>query len=704
MFTGFNLSRTPLVFWLLVAFILAGAATSVPILADTYYIDCETGDDNNSGAAPAHPWRSLSKASSTALLPGDEVLFKRGTHCKGHLNPSGSGNQDNPLLLGTYGIGALPILEAAEDKPVLQLFNQEYWHIQSLELVGGSLYGLLITGDKGVLRHFRLQDLVIRGVTGQPPNKRTGLLSIIAGSKQQTFEDIVIDGVTAYDTTQWAGIVVDGGAPPLPRGAEGKNPPTLRARKVTVRNSIVHDIGGDGIILFRVENGTIERCLSWNTGMMNTQSDAGPQNPNAIWTWNCHNCKVQFNEGFFADTPGVDGGVYDIDWGSRNSVIQFNYGHDSQGYCLSVFGAGGAATTNSIVRYNVCVNNGRSPRLAERQGDIYLATWGGGSLDGVEIYNNTIYWNPPTDAPALRNEAEFVGNLPNLFQDNIIYSTAPTLVESNDSMDLLNNLYWYTGKGSPYWRYGKGDFEGAKLYQEAHQISGEEYGQPFSKRPEPNSLTPFLFQPRSGSRALDSASGDFDLDVDFFGKPVPSGASPEIGAVEHYLPEESSLTSTMKDGLSKLKLRDLRGDEFEFHASELQGRWWLIAFLSPPDKHAENRQSWNRTQIVALKSAHQQFGKLGLKVAAVISGGSSLDEQQVLNLRFDLALGSIPLLADPESRLSSLLKTHPPSSSILTSPEGKILRFQKNEVFPQIGLVLRGGLGAPAGTPEVKID
>ena len=48
----------------------------------------------------------------------------------------------------------------------------------------------------------------------------------------------------------------------------------------------------------------------------------------------------QGNEAFLTDSPGVDGGAYDIDYGNtKNSVID-NYGHDTQGYCVAVFGAG----------------------------------------------------------------------------------------------------------------------------------------------------------------------------------------------------------------------------------------------------------------------------------------------------------------------------------------------------------------------------
>ncbi|HYO83677.1 MAG TPA: hypothetical protein VES20_19905, partial [Bryobacteraceae bacterium] len=138
--------------------------------------------------------------------------------------------------------------------------------------------------------------------------------------------------MTAYNTTQWAGIVVSGSSR------------TNRVRRVTVRNSIVHDIDGDGIILFSVDGGLIERSAAWLTGL---QGRLTIGTPNGIWTWTCNKCIVRHTEGFWIDSPGIDGGVYDIDWGNDDNVVEQNYGHDAMGYCAAVFGAEKQVPTNS---------------------------------------------------------------------------------------------------------------------------------------------------------------------------------------------------------------------------------------------------------------------------------------------------------------------------------------------------------------------
>jgi hypothetical protein len=413
--------------------------------AGTYYVDCAHGSDADSGTAPEAAWKTPSKVSASMFAPGDSILFRRGGRCEGPLRPKGSGNPGRPIRLGAYGEGPLPFLNAGEAEAAFQLVDQQYWEIENLETAGGNPYGVRIAATAGprTLRHFVLRNLVVHGVRGTPKRKASGLV-VIEAANGVGFQDILVDGVTAFGTSQWAGIYVSGS--------------DVRARDVTVRNSIVRDVDGDGIVLFRVENGRIEKSAAWRTGLQERDTIGSP---NAIWTWTCRNCIVENTEGFWVDSPSVDGGVYDIDWGNDENVVQRNYGHDAQGYCAAIFGAGRLVTTNSTIRYNVCVNNGRSPKLARRQGDLYTATWDGGSLDGIRIEHNTVIWNPPIDAPAVQmSDTEFSGTRPNIVSDNLIYSTVSSMVRSAAPVRFDRNVYWHTGDPPARWSYGEREYLG----------------------------------------------------------------------------------------------------------------------------------------------------------------------------------------------------------------------------------------------------
>jgi hypothetical protein len=221
-----------------------------------------------------------------------------------------------------------------------------------------------------------------------------------------------------------------------------------------IRNSTVHDVQGDGIVLFRVRHGSIENSVAWNTGMQITESMG---TPNAIWTWMCDQCAVAQNEAFLTDSPGVDGGAFDIDYGNTgNSVIE-NYGHDTQGYCVAVFGAG-FVTRQSTVRGNLCINNGRSPRMADFQGAIFLHTWNGGSIDGLTVEENTIFWNPYESAAALISDAEIHGSAA-VYRHNVIETTSPWMLDSKAGVTASHNRYRYYGVGHPRWRFGGVPYE-----------------------------------------------------------------------------------------------------------------------------------------------------------------------------------------------------------------------------------------------------
>jgi len=667
-------------------------ASMCPIRAETYFVDCLAKEGRNSGTSQSDPWKSISEVSDRTFSPGDSILFKRGTRCSGMLSPAGSGTSQSPIKIGAYGMGALPVIEAGDElNAAVKLFNQQYWNIENIEVVGGNPYGIHVSGDKGTLNHFRIRDVVVRDTSGKVDTKRSGLIAVVAGAPGQTFKDIVIDGATCFNTTQWAGIVVDGGATSFWEGTP------IRAEDVTVRNCIVHDVYGDGIILFRVRNGLIENNVSWNTGMQHTQ-DVGT--PNAMWTWTCDNCIVQFNEGFFADSPGVDAGVFDIDWGCTDNIIQYNYAHDSQGYCASVFGAGGKTTTNSIIRYNICVNNGRSPRLAERQGDIFLSTWDGGSLDGVKIHNNTIYWNPPTDAAALLNQAEFVGHRPNVFQNNLIYSTVPALVKSNGALSLDHNLYWYTGLSNPKWFYGDEEFADFGNFQSStRQERNGVFADPKLLKPRNENLVSVTsaFKLSSESPAVDRGADLGDMGPhDFFGTSIPEGHAPDIGAAEGVEVQNSGGRETAPE----FEVLSVHGKPYRL--SQSRGRWVLFSLLS---LNTGAERAIARTQSVFLQSMLYQFGEKGLQVLAVVSNSAAAKPVDMMNLKYNWNLGEIPLLVDsgsPGIALSYQIQDYP--ATFLISPEGEIVqRWDGFAKAPQLGLTLRWLLGPPSGAAAAVV-
>jgi hypothetical protein len=87
-------------------------------------------------------------------------LFKRGTLCSGALTSKGSGTKASPINISAYAPGTRPIIEAdAKSEAALHLMDQQGWDISNIKTVGGNPYGILISGTKGTLSHFRLKSV-----------------------------------------------------------------------------------------------------------------------------------------------------------------------------------------------------------------------------------------------------------------------------------------------------------------------------------------------------------------------------------------------------------------------------------------------------------------------------------------------------------------------------------------------------------------
>ena len=608
----------------------------------TYFVDCSNDAPNNDGKSAALPWTTLQQVNEHVFTAGDEVRFKRGSVCHGMLWPKGSGSDSVPIRITAYGAGVLPkIVAESGTEAVLKLVNQEYWDIDSLDISGANIYGVLVSGDKGVLHHIHLANLAVHNVGGaEMKHKESGLIVISPGSVDQRFDDVLVDGVTAYNTQQWAGILVGGGNFGFP-------PESTWSTHVTIRDSIVHDVQGDGIVLFRVRDGRISSNVAWNTGMQATESMG---TPNAIWTWMCRDCVVEQNEAFLSDSPGVDGGAFDIDYGNTNNSVVDNYGHDTEGYCIAVFAAG-FVTSHSEVRGNTCLNNARSPRMAQFQGAIFLHTWNDGKLDGLVVEANTVHWNPPGTVPAILNDAVFQGGN-GIFRNNRIYSTSPWIIASNQSLHFEGNqynLYSHDGGLDGRWSYGGRMFQSFADYQ-AH--SGQDSGSSFRQIVATNTDLPFW---------------------------------PGAGAATQ------QLDTTYRELLTKPLISIHGGALLHQHLGE---KWTMYALLSGKLDADGLLNEPSRRQLTLLKSLAAQFHGNGLETVIAFrqgAGNSSVKEyldDAISDLDFETATF---VAAPPEG------KTSEEPLLLLLSADGHVIEaWHGGAGAAELGIAVRQKLGTPA--------
>jgi len=527
----------------------------------SYYVNCAAASDGNGSSTS--PWNNLTTVNSKTFAPGDSLLFNRGTTCVGSFVFSSSGTSANRITIGAYGTGALPVIDGTGQNRAVKLLDTSYVTMQDLEVKNSRVWGVLLTTDHDAPAvGITLKNLVVHHVTGgsyvEMGAKWTGLVVFAPGmivepdmtkgsgvyTRKSYFDTVLVDNVQAYDTTLWAGIFVWGVQldQDFQWSKDSKNQ-ALQSRNITIQNSAVHDTYGDGIAIYMSHEGTIQSSVVYRSGMEPPPEDIG--SPVGLWWWTAENMVGQLNESYNNHSPSVDGGGYDIDYGSTNSTMQYNYGHDNGAYCISVFGYHGATTTN-IVRYNVCAGDGTvhtylkkkpsgglTTEILPGQSELYLCTWGGGTLADTWIYNNTFYVNSTGDPSATGlfdvcpggGDSETNG----VFRNNLVVSTIPNVLGDLATANARvrdYNLYYYTG----------GTFTDPN--PEAHGI--------YNQNPLVNSLgyhgigrptTQWTLQSGSpainrGTNACTGLTGCSVGTRDFFGNSIPLGGAFDIGAHE----------------------------------------------------------------------------------------------------------------------------------------------------------------------------
>jgi hypothetical protein len=486
----------------------------------TYFVDSLAGDDKNGGTTAASPWKSLSRVNATTFSGGDRILFKSGGTWIGQLSPKGSGIEQHPIVIDKYGGEAKPIINAAgtaEDAVLIK--NQEYWEINNLEVTNtgstpGTRRGVRLVADNyGDVHHIYVRGLDVHDVNGSDAVKENGGITYnCAGeSKPSRFVDLRIEDNHIHRVDR--------------SGIFGWSSHWMRSKwypslGVVIRNNILDDIGGDGIVPVATDGALVEYNVVSRANQRSEGFNVG------IWPWSADNTTVQFNE-VYRTHGRRDGEGFDSDWNSRNTVIQYNYSHDNDGGFVLICNEGGhdpkdnVGNIGTIVRYNVSQN--------DHTRGINVA----GPVINASIYNNTIYvgknehvdvllqadWKGWADGTYLYNNIFYVDGSAQ-FSHGIsrnpegAYMTAPGFGSSTNNV-FDSNVY-----------YGH-----LKPVDDSHALASD----PLLISPGVAGVgrqTVLGYRLRAGSPALNSGKVIAHSERDFLGTPVPSCGGVDRGAFQ----------------------------------------------------------------------------------------------------------------------------------------------------------------------------
>lgn len=351
-----------------------------------YYVSSLNGNDENDGSRDM-PFATLFAVSRLQLNPGDQVLLERGSVFQGQfLHLSACGTEDAPILIGAYGDGLPPRIEAMGQgiwyqdygteldskthtregyvSSAVLLYDCAWLTLRDLAVTNqGSIIGetyeaprkMNRTGvaaaakNKGTLRGLCLENLEIRDVNGNVYDKHMNnggiyFTCLKPDDEEATgaarYEGVTIRGCFVHRVSRW-GIAV---------GYTYKCRKFMKAeleeelfekyghQDIRITDNYVKEAGGDGITVMYalrplVEHNTADSCA----GEMNDRIYRYPENRGGkvaagIWPWKCKDALFQYNEA--ADTRlNQDGMAWDADSGD-GTTYQYNYSRLNEGGCV----------------------------------------------------------------------------------------------------------------------------------------------------------------------------------------------------------------------------------------------------------------------------------------------------------------------------------------------------------------------------------
>jgi hypothetical protein len=452
------------------------ALARIPSISKSYYFRT-SGNDNNDGSLN-HPFNSIAKFDSMHFHAGDKIYFHGGDVFDGGIliNSSSQGTAADPIVISSYGNGDATI--NPENLAAFTIYNTKNIVVRNLDLEGsGRKNGNRKNGFSIInCDHIKAEALDISGF------QKSGLLIYSS-------TNIRISGIHVHENGA-AGIAVE--------GSHGKK----ESRNIQIMDCSAVDNPGDptnltnhsgnGIVAGHCTNLLIDHCTATDNGWDMPRIGNGPV---GIWCYESDSVVIQHCLSYRNKTSvgGADGGGFDLDGGTTNSIIQYclSYSNQGSGYCLFQY-LGASPWFNNIVRFNISENDGS---VSDSKAGIYIWNSSGDrdQFHNANVYNNTIYNN----LEAAISYSDKCERKQFAFYNNILVGK-DSLIKGNKGNDIfLGNDWWSLNE--KFNADGMHDFSAWTKKYHIEMISGKLAGtniNPDFKNPGKTSLVSF---PKPGS-------------------------------------------------------------------------------------------------------------------------------------------------------------------------------------------------------------
>lgn len=412
--------------FIVIAFILLNFYGVSRAESKAYFIS-NNGNALNDGTIN-RPLNTLDSVLVNKLCAGDTIFFKGGEIFEKsfYVNTLLSGTKEKPIVITSYG-KTKAIIKSGNDIGLL-VYNSQYLNIERLHFIGNGRKNGNITDGVCLSNssNIKVSDLEIEGY------QKAGLEIFCS-------KNIISDRIFSHNNG-YAGIDVygvygrkDAASDILITHCKAENNPGNPQE--------LDNHSGNGIVVGRCKNVTIEYCSATNNGWDMPRKGNGPV---GIWAYEADSVLIQYCISYRNKTShgSQDGGGFDFDGGITNSTIQYCLSYENEGAGYSLFQYKGASPWyNNVVRYCISENDGN---VSNGMGGFFI--WNSSEdaeeLRNCYIYNNTVY-NEYGGAICYEAKSE---NKDFYFLNNIFVGKNIL----NKGVDLSSNFYgndWYSLSG-----------------------------------------------------------------------------------------------------------------------------------------------------------------------------------------------------------------------------------------------------------------
>jgi hypothetical protein len=375
--------------------------TLAPPTGVSYYVS-NSGNDANNGTSTGSPWKTIAHVNAQSFNPGDSILFQAGSTWREQLNIIWNGSASSPIIVGSYGSGAKPIISGGE------IFASWTSETATGSSPSGAIYFTPYT--TGPLQVFR---------NGTRLSQASTKASLTTG---KWWLDTTNQRIYVFDDP--AGQTVEADQRPYAIYSPCSNP-TVTVTGLQLQEAQVHGMYACGGGVWVISQITV-----LNNYIQGLRLD-GPMGGSSV----------------AYSIAAYNGGSGFEFYAAPNMLIAYDTAHDNVALPGNLYAAGikfdpSAATTNAIVEYSTSYSNGLGEAGVTGSG-IWADTIG----DGLIFRYNTVYNNNERglDIDA-DNDASAYGNVSygNAFAGIMAYADGSKSMTGNQ---IRNNTVWGNGTG-----------------------------------------------------------------------------------------------------------------------------------------------------------------------------------------------------------------------------------------------------------------